>query len=275
MIYKRVRYATIYAFFNVFIAPFGDVNFKSYLLAEILTDCIIPMEDLGKVVTHLVTGDWNANYTSKSIASINPRINMQTPTALKWYLYLVSFLPYWWRMNQNMRKWLVYGHKLQAWNALKYLILILGPVSYIIYAETHIKPFKKFYYVFKSIGTTYKMFWDFYFDWGLFRGTRKDNRLLRDDMKFHKGIYYLCMVINVCGLFFWAVVKFLYSATESDDEAIGSLEFYNNVAWITWLELLVAAGRRTIWVLIRFESEFFSNYENFRDVVTIPPIKAD
>ena len=43
IMYKRVRYQTIRALWNVMIAPFGSVTFKSYLLAEILTDCIIPI----------------------------------------------------------------------------------------------------------------------------------------------------------------------------------------------------------------------------------------
>ena len=94
-----MRYGTIRTFFNVLIAPFGNVNFKSYLLAEILTDMIIPFEDAGKIMTHLVTNDWNVNYTSKTIAAINKKIDTQAPEPLKWYLYIVSFLPYWFRMN--------------------------------------------------------------------------------------------------------------------------------------------------------------------------------
>ena len=34
------------AFWNVLVAPFGNVKFKAYILAEILSDCMIPMEDL-------------------------------------------------------------------------------------------------------------------------------------------------------------------------------------------------------------------------------------
>lgn len=60
-IYKRVRYSTIRAFWNVIIAPFGSVKFKAYILAEIMTDCIIPLEDVGKTLTHVFYGNWNAN----------------------------------------------------------------------------------------------------------------------------------------------------------------------------------------------------------------------
>lgn len=83
------------------------------------------------------------------------------------------------------------------------------------------------------------------------------------------------MILDVIGLYFWAIVILLYKMTETTNSAIESLEFYNNIMWITWTELIVAAIRRTIWILIRFENEFFSNFEQFRDVVTIPPIKAD
>ena len=138
-------------------------------------------------------------------------------------------------MNQNLRKWLVYGHKVQAWNALKYLILMMGPISYIIYNETGITVFKYGYFTFKTIGTTYKFVWDLYFDWGLFRGTRKDNWMLRDNMKFTPTFYYVCMFVDFIGLYFWIVIILLYDLTESGDSSIGSLEFYSNIMWITWV----------------------------------------
>lgn len=73
-IYKRVRYSTIRAFYNVVIAPFGNVKFKAYILAEILTDCIIPLEDVGKVFTHIVLRDWDKNLINKSVDNLNNNI---------------------------------------------------------------------------------------------------------------------------------------------------------------------------------------------------------
>ena len=189
----------------------------------------------------------------------------------------MSFLPYLWRFNQNMRKWLVYNHKLQKWNALKYFTLILGPLALVLYCETHSKFFYYNYYIWKSISSLFKVFWDFYFDWGLFRGTKSSNRLLRDNMKFSPQFYYLAMIFDVFGLFFWAVVVIAYEKIIEDKQemAVESLEFYNNVNWIIWAEMIVVALRRTIWVLIRVENEFFSNFEQFRDITTIPPIKKE
>jgi len=180
-------------------------------------------------------------------------------------------------MNQNLKKWLVYNHREQAFNALKYFFLVLGPVCAIIYYESHIKAFKYLYWTFKGIGSGFKVFWDFYFDWGLFRGTKEHNRFLRDEMKFSPVFYYVCMVFDVFALFFWFLIIGLYSWTtpENITEDIGSLEFFNNVLWFTWVEMLVALARRTIWVLIRLENEYFNNFESFRDITTVPPIKKD
>jgi len=85
------------------------------------------------------------------------------------------------------------------------------------------------------------------------------------------------MAFDVVALYFWAIIILIYKVIykESTEEAISSVEFFNNVAWITWLELIVLMTRRTVWVLIRLENEFFSNFEGFRDIVAIPPIKNE
>lgn len=47
------------------IAPFGDVHFRAYLIGEILTDCVIQLEDIGKVVTYLITANWSVNLVNE------------------------------------------------------------------------------------------------------------------------------------------------------------------------------------------------------------------
>lgn len=41
--YRPIRYEIFVSLINMVIAPFGNVNFKTYLLAEILTDCMTVM----------------------------------------------------------------------------------------------------------------------------------------------------------------------------------------------------------------------------------------
>ena len=135
------------------------------------------------------------------------------PPALKYWLYVAGFFGAWMRTLQNMKKWLVYGHNEQAINALKYFFLVIGPGCAAIYYESHNKTFKYCYWTFKGIGSCMKVVWDFYFDWGLFRRTKKDSPLfLRDKICYPQWFYYIAMTYDVFALFFWAVViKYYYS----------------------------------------------------------------
>ena len=98
-------------------------------------------------------------------------------------------------------------------------------------------------------------------------------------MKYPPWFYYVSMVYNLFGLYIWAICILLTSLLQPPKTDAGNEkaihDYYNNVMSIMWLEFFVVAIRRTIWVVIRVESEFFNNFEQFRDTVTIPPIKFD
>lgn len=160
----------------------------------------------------------------------------------------------------------------------------MAQISAILYYEGEIGGFKYMYYGLKVLGCSYKYFWDLYYDWGLFHGTKPETRFLRDQMKYSKVFYYFSMVYNLFGLFSWAIIKLIISSVQpaqgdaSQQNAAGSpnpIIYYNNLMWITWLEFMIVAIRRIIWVLIRVESEFYNNFEQFRDIVTIPPLKFE
>ena len=168
-LYRNLRIGVFKTLWQIIIAPFGNVKFQTYLLAEILTDCIIQSQDFGKIIFFFIDGNWDQRLIDTKISK---SVNMHKPAPLlKWYLYITSFLPYYFRFQQNLRKWLVYGHKLQAWNALKYVTLMLGPICLIIYLEFGTKGFFYGYIFWKIVSSTFKTFWDFYYDWGLLRGT--------------------------------------------------------------------------------------------------------
>lgn len=152
--------------------------------------------------------------------------------------------------------------------------MVLAQVSVILYVETHNKRFKTSYLVLKTIGTFFKIYWDFVVDWGLFSGTRPETKWLRDQKVFTPCLYYVCMVLDVFGLFFWVIVyKWVDSLTPAGK--LDHIVYYNSVNKIVWLEMIVLAVRRTIWILIRLENEFFYNVEQYRDILTIPPISKN
>lgn len=63
--FRKMRYQVIEAFFHVIFAPIGNVKFRTYLLAEILTDSLIQLEDIGKIATYFMMNNWGANLLSK------------------------------------------------------------------------------------------------------------------------------------------------------------------------------------------------------------------
>ena len=42
-----------------------------------------------------------------------------------------------------------------------------------------------------------------------------------------------------------------------------------------FISMIVESIRRTLWSIIRVENEQHNNFENYRDIMMIPPIKDD
>ena len=42
-----------------------------------------------------------------------------------------------------------------------------------------------------------------------------------------------------------------------------------------FISMMAEAIRRSVWALLRVENEFFNNFEQYRDVIVIQPIKDD
>lgn len=126
----------------------------------------------------------------------------------------------------------------------------------------------------------YKYFWDLKYDWGLFQITSKDDKggysklFLREQLKYPPWFYYISMVYDFFGLFSWAMAIVLLNIENKDSDE-QSQTYFNNLMYITWIEYIINFVRRTVWVVIRVESEFYNNFEQYRDVVTIPPMIQD
>ena len=44
---------------------------------------------------------------------------------------------------------------------------------------------------------------------------------------------------------------------------------------ISMMGVMIELCRRCIWAVIRVENEFHNNFEQYRDILAIPPIKDD
>ena len=165
---------------------------------------------------------------------------------------------------------------MQLVNACKYLSKFLPPIAFLLgcsrvvfSTDGETIPSYWWYFGAQMLTTIYCLYWDFRWDWGMFIGTLPGRKMLRDEIKFSPRFYYWCMALNFVFRFWWLISMFLIYSTETEQSFIGRLQIY------TFLSMLVEAVRRTIWSIIRVENEFFNNFEQYRDIMLIPPIKDD
>jgi len=84
-------------------------------------------------------------------------------------------------------------------------------------------------------------------------------------MTFSKPFYYSCMVVNLIFRFWWLLGIFTFNEPALVD----------SIGLIAFSAMFVEAIRRTFWAMIRVENEFFNNFEQYRDIMMIPPIKDE
>lgn len=109
--YMRARKELLVVLINIFISPFGLVRFKHFFLADIITSFVIPLKDIGFIVSYFFSGLW---------------LESTAPTTggilwLKWYTAIVPLLPFWFRFAQCLVRYRETGLKAHLVNGGKYL----------------------------------------------------------------------------------------------------------------------------------------------------------
>lgn len=87
-------------------------------------------------------------------------------------------------------------------------------------------------------------------------------------MVFSPGFYYFAMLENTFFRMWWLCVsvRIYYS-----DRTL----YLEDMQLLSFVNMIFSILRRTIWAMLRTENEFFNNYESFRDILLIPPIKDE
>mmetsp|Transcript_3649 Transcript_3649/g.6217 ORF Transcript_3649/g.6217 Transcript_3649/m.6217 type:complete len:188 (-) Transcript_3649:35-598(-) len=187
----------------------------------------------------------------------------------------MMFAPYWWRFWQCINKWYNQKNRMQLVNACKYLSKFLAPIavlsgcSKLIERDGVYESSYWYYFGGQMITTIFCLYWDFRWDWGLFIGKTPETRFLRDDTKFSNRFYYICMLLNTVFRFWW-LIQMVYVINFETEET-----FVEKAEMVTFVSMMAEAIRRTVWAIIRVENEFFNNFEQYRDIILIPPIKDD
>ncbi|KAK1621194.1 hypothetical protein QYE76_026711 [Lolium multiflorum] len=246
--YRSTRYCFMRVMRNIVFSPFYKVLMADFFMADQLTSQIPLLRHMEFAACYFMAGSFRANPYETCTNSQN----------YKHLAYVISFLPYYWRAMQCLRRYLEENDTNQLANAGKYISAMVAAAVRFKYHATP-TPFWVWMVLISSSGATvYQLYWDFVKDWGFFTPKSK-NLWLRDDLIIKKkSIYYVSMVINLALRLAWteSVMKIRFSKNETRllDFSLASLEII----------------RRGHWNFYRLENEHLNNVGKFRAVKTVP-----
>ncbi|OIW21325.1 hypothetical protein TanjilG_32138 [Lupinus angustifolius] len=237
--YRPTRYCFIRVIRNIVCSPFYKIPLLRYLET---TSC------------HILAG---------IIKTYNP----ETCYSGRLYMeitYIISFLPYYWRALQCLRRWYDDSDANHLANMGKYVSAMVAAGARVTYSRID-NPLWLSIVIITSLGaTTYQLYWDFIKDWGLLN-PNSQNPWLRDDLILkNKGIYFASMALNVVLRVTWVLTVMRFKVGHVQSRL---LEFL-----FASLEVI----RRGHWNFYRLENEHLNNVGRFRAVKTVPlPFRDD
>jgi len=247
--YRSTRYCFMRVMRNIMLSPFYKVLMADFFMADQLTSQIALLRHLEFTGCYFMAGTFTTHAYGSCTSS----------SQYKNLAYVLSFLPYYWRAMQCLRRYLEEGHDIdQLANAGKYISAMVAAAVRFKYAAAP-TPFWMWMVIVSSTGATvYQLYWDFVMDWG-FLDPRSKNRWLRDQLILkNKPIYYASMMLNLVLRLAWAesVMKLRLGMVESRllDFSLASLEII----------------RRGHWNFYRLENEHLNNAGKFRAVKIVP-----
>jgi len=161
----------------------------------------------------------------------------------------------------------------QLINSFKYLSKFLPPAVIVYFGAANVREGTGFYFFLAAniFATTFVTGWDYYMDWGLFRSNAPNRKYLRDQITFKPKFYYQAMVFNIITRHAW-VLPMIHIKYFDNTANLGLFGYCHPLI----LSLMIIEGvRRWVWAIIRVENESLNNFEEYRSINTIPPIKEE
>ncbi|KAI5056457.1 hypothetical protein GOP47_0028742 [Adiantum capillus-veneris] len=251
--YRSSRYFFLASLKHIVLSPLYKVVMADFFLADQLTSQVYMFKNAEYLMCYYVTG----HLKRSSDACTSDNINYQA------FTYLISLLPYWWRIMQCFRRWIDEHDKMHAANGGKYLSATVAAAVSLTYHNEMTKGWMAMSIICSTLATAYQLYWDFVIDWGLLR-TKSKNYLLRDQLVLErKSVYFVSMVLNSFLRLAWL-------------QSITRIEVSNIDRRITnFLFASLEVIRRGHWNFYRLENEHLNNVGKFRAIKTVPlPFRA-
>ncbi|KAI5074286.1 hypothetical protein GOP47_0010247 [Adiantum capillus-veneris] len=247
--YRSTRFFFLTCLKHIVLAPFYKVVMVDFFLADQLTSQMYMFRNVEYVLCYSIFGHFKEG-----------NIDSCTSDNLDFLIiaYVVSMVPYWWRLAQCIRRWIDERNPEHITNGVKYFSALVAAGVALTYNHQKTTTWLAIFIVISSVVAVYQLYWDLYKDWGLLRSGSK-NYLLRDQLMLRrKSLYYASMGLNTILRFAW-----LQSVTQM--KFFGVDRHFTN-----WFFASLEVVRRVHWNFYRLENEHLNNVGNFRATKVIP-----
>ncbi|XP_078427823.1 phosphate 1 isoform X2 [Wolffia australiana] len=247
--YRPTRICLLRVLRNIALSPFYKVVMVDFFMADQLTSQIPLLRHMEFTVCYFMAGSFRA--TPYEVCTRSHQYKL--------FSYIISFLPYYWRALQCIRRYVEEGYDPNHMaNAGKYVSAMIAAAARMKYAITPTPFWLAAVVITSSAATLYQLYWDFVKDWGFFSPGSK-NAFLRDELVLKNStIYYLSIALNLVLRLAWVETVMRIN--------VGRLE--NRVVDFILASLEVI--RRGHWNYYRVENEHLNNVGKFRAVKMVP-----
>ncbi|MCO5610429.1 hypothetical protein L7F22_064666 [Adiantum nelumboides] len=245
--YRSSRVYFIKCIKRIAFAPLYKVFLADFFLADQLTSQITALRSLQFIMCYYFGGFFQTHNTIACGSN-----------EFRFLAYLISFLPYWWRLMQCLRRWVEEGDQAHLANGCKYLSAMVAAGARISYSYYPSSCWLVVFVITSSFATLYQMYWDVIRDWGFFQPYSR-NPWLRDQLILkNKSTYYISIALNFLLRFAW-----LQQVTHWQ---IKGIEHNETDLFFAALEVI----RRGHWNFYRLENEHLNNVGKYRAVKLVP-----
>ncbi|BBN18042.1 xenotropic and polytropic retrovirus receptor 1 [Marchantia polymorpha subsp. ruderalis] len=247
--FRSSRLFFLNCMFRIICSPYYEVLLADFFLGDQLCSQVPVLRNIEYVMCYYLGGHFLTE--NGDICLNNARF--------KEISYIISVLPYWWRLMQCVRRYRDEGSKSHIANGGKYLSAMLAVIIRTFYGRNETMFWTVSYIAASTFATFYQIYWDLVIDWGLLR-KKSTNKWLRDNLilEDHHYIYFISMGVNILLRFPWVL-----SVTHFQ---FGGLDPHFTDFLLAALEIV----RRGHWNFYRLENEHLNNVGHYRAVKTVP-----
>eukprot|EP00258_Populus_trichocarpa_P033000 XP_024449019.1 phosphate transporter PHO1 homolog 9-like [Populus trichocarpa] len=248
IIYRSSRYFLIQCALHCLFAPLYKVTLPDFFLADQLTSQVQALRNLEFYICYYGWGDFTTRTNTCSGSKV-----------FESFYFVVALIPYWFRFLQCLRRLFEEKDSGQAYNGLKYFLIIIAVAARTAYDLRVGMTLKIFAAATSGAATIMATYWDIVVDWGLLQRDSR-NPWLRDKLVIpNRSVYFVAMVLNV-------VLRLAWMQTVLGFRQTPFLHRKALTAIVACLEII----RRGIWNFFRLENEHLNNVGKYRAFKSVP-----